>query len=338
MVNYLKYGVLLCFGLVAHGVYGAIDRRCKFHDLSKVQKELRKPQSPIIQFYSSSDNIGNFLPILGIQEMLGISTDVWCMHDKDIDFDFINTHYKGAIIGGAGLLNSCFEPFWIKLRDNCTLPMIMWGLGICLPYKHGEFAAGVSKEIVQAVAKKCDLVNLRDLLTAQYYQLSYADISLCPTVIYLQKFKRNMNAEGLILYDSHSVSLGKEQTEKIISMLSQHIKELKVINNIQAKNFGLEDYINEYYCKSSLVITSRLHGAIIAYGLGIPCIMIPGDYKLNSFQETYGFGTCVSSAKECLDIIATGNVPFGTPLDLDPVRAFGQKACAWMARIQQKVR
>ncbi len=46
------------------------DFRCKFFDLSKIKKD-RRPRSPIIQFYSSVDNIGNYLPVLGIQKMLG---------------------------------------------------------------------------------------------------------------------------------------------------------------------------------------------------------------------------------------------------------------------------
>jgi len=100
-------------------------------------KKNRKPRSPIIQFYSSVDNIGNYLPILGIQKMLGQTPDTWCMH-RPVDFNFINKHYKCAIIGGAGLLDQCFEPFWEKLLNGCKIPMIMWGLGICLPDKTKE--------------------------------------------------------------------------------------------------------------------------------------------------------------------------------------------------------
>ena len=68
------------------------DFRCKFFDLSRVIKN-RKSRSPIIQFYSSTDNIGNYLPILGIQKMLGCIPDTWCMHRR-ADFNFINKHYK----------------------------------------------------------------------------------------------------------------------------------------------------------------------------------------------------------------------------------------------------
>src|SRR4051812_22817202 len=94
-----------------------LDRRCKFYDLRRVSPASRKAKSPIIQFYSSSNNIGNFLPVLGIREMISREPDTWCIHDKQIDFDFINSNYRCAIIGGAGLLHSCFNPFWKTLSE-----------------------------------------------------------------------------------------------------------------------------------------------------------------------------------------------------------------------------
>lgn len=309
------------------------DRRCRFYDLAKIKSEERVARCPIIQFYSSTDNIGNYLPVLGIQKMLGFETDLWSMHDKEIDFEFINNNYKGAIIGGAGLLNSHFEPFWKKLDDQCNLPMIMWGLGICLPYSKGDNAAGVNKKVVQSIASKCDLINVRDLLTASYYELFTADISPCPTVAYLEDFKLYKKSSDLVLFSSHEVSLGKDKTKKITEKLKNHIPNLTVIDNIQRPSFGLEDYIIQLYCNCSLLITSRLHGAIIAYGLDVPCIMLPGDHKLDSFYKTYGFGNYAKTAQECLNLIMNDKVKFGKPLDLTAVHAFGKQASEWAAKL-----
>ena len=93
----------------------AMDRRCRFHDLAQLPPDRRRARHRILQFYSSVDNIGNYLPVLGIHRLLGTRTDVWCMHDRDIDFDFINSQYRGVIVGGAGLLHQCFEPCWQRL-------------------------------------------------------------------------------------------------------------------------------------------------------------------------------------------------------------------------------
>ena len=64
---------------------GLFDRRCRFYDLRRVPAEKRKTRSEVIQFYSSANNIGNYLPVLGIQEMAGKETDCWCIHDRRID-------------------------------------------------------------------------------------------------------------------------------------------------------------------------------------------------------------------------------------------------------------
>ena len=69
------------------------DHRRKLNDFSNISSDLRaeKVSSPVMQFYSSNDNIGNYLPVLGIQEMLELPTDTWCIHDRNIDFDGCNT-------------------------------------------------------------------------------------------------------------------------------------------------------------------------------------------------------------------------------------------------------
>lgn len=66
-----------------------------------IPSEKRNPKSSLLQFYASPNNIGNYLPVLGIQEMLEEETDTWCAHDEYIDFDFINANYQGVIIGGG---------------------------------------------------------------------------------------------------------------------------------------------------------------------------------------------------------------------------------------------
>ena len=60
--------------------------------------------------------------------------------------------------------------------------------------------------------------------------------------------------------------------------------------NVQTPEEGLEDIIRNYYCRSELVVSTRLHGAITAYGLGIPYLALPGDEKVREFQRLFGGG------------------------------------------------
>jgi len=300
------------------------DSRSKFFDLSKVKN--RKPRSPIIQFYSSVDNIGNYLPILGIQKMLGQTPDTWCMHSS-VDFDFVNKHYKCAIIGGAGLLHKCFEPFWKKLLNECKIPMIMWGLGICLPDKNKR---GVDKTIVSTVVQRCSLINIRDELTAHYYNLKNASITACPTIVYLQDFYEHKKQTNDALYSFHSQLVSVTEHRAIKAVLQETLLNLITTNNIQTKSYGLEQIIKNYYCLSNLVITTRLHGAIIAYGLGIPYIIIARDEKLRSFHKKYKNGLIVESIKELRSILKNQPEIIMQPIEYEPVLEFGRQAREWV--------
>ncbi len=144
-----------------------------FNDLSRIAPDKRVAQSPIIQFYYGGGNIGDCFSVLGIQKMLGVSVDTWSVNDNNIDFNFINKNYACAIIVGGGLFHGAFLGFLKKLEKECTIPMIAWGIGACLPEQrsgHKRFKNGVDKKLVQAIIKKCDLVNIRDSLTATFYE------------------------------------------------------------------------------------------------------------------------------------------------------------------------
>jgi len=319
--------------------------RCKFFDLSRGKKNRkrqgkknRKPRwgrknykkthSSIIQFYSSMDNIGNYLPVLGIQKMLGQIPDTCCIHSNHyIDFNFINKHYKCAIIGGAGLLDKCFEPFWQQLLHECKIPMIMWGIGVCLPDNNKK---GVDKAIVSAVAQKCSLINVRDELTAHYYNLKNVSIAACPSIVYLQNFYEHKKHSDGILYSFHNQIVSTAEHHAILKVLREKFSNLMVTDNIQTKSCGLDQIIKDYYCASNLVITTRLHGAIIAYGLGILYIIIARDEKLRSFHQKYNNGLIVESIEELQSVIKNLPPIDLQPIEYEPVLEFGYQAREWV--------
>jgi hypothetical protein len=317
------------------------DRRCKFNDFSKITSGKRKITSPIMQFYSSVDNIGNYLPVLGIQKMLSQSTDTWCIHDKNIDFEFVNANYKCVIIGGAGLLHECFEEFWNKFLNECKLPTIIWGVGVCLPDSTGVRTdlidstkrSGINRKVFAEVANKCDLVNLRDDLTADYYGLKEVHISPCPTIVYLEKFRNSVNKiSNQVLFSSHKELVAVTTQERIQSSIKNLIPKFKYTDNIQRPSLGLDDIIQRFYCNTSILVTTRLHGAIIAYGLDIPYIAIPRDEKLRDFHRLYSNGISIENITDIEDALKQGfanNIAI-KPIAINPVLTFGEQAHKWV--------
>lgn len=310
-------------------ILNAYTGRCKFYDHARINPQQRKVNSPIIQFYSSINNIGNFLPVLGISKMLGQTADTWCMHDKEVDFDFINANYKCAIIGGAGLFHRCFDHFWQKLLHECKIPIIIWGVGTCFP--DDEEVRGVDPKIMAEVVKRCDLINVRDELTANYYNLKNVSITACPTIVYLQDFKKYVNKKSkAVLFSSHVELVSDDESEEIQAVTSKVAEEFKYTNNLQRRFTPLKGIITNSYCQSRVVVTTRLHGSIIPYGLGIPYIMIPRDEKLRAFHSTYGNGININSASDIEAALKVAHMSITKPIEIQPVLDFGVEARNWV--------
>jgi phosphohistidine swiveling domain-containing protein len=304
-----------------------------FYDLSIVKPQDRKANSSIIQFcYTSELNIGDYLPTLAIRKMLFVKPDIWNFQDNHADFNFINKNYKCAIIGGAGLFHKGFEATYVNILENCTIPVIIWGVGICLPNGKVIIKEGVNKKVIANIEKKCDLINVRDELTANYYNLTKALITACPTIAYLQKFRNFVKEDSdLVLYSSHDELVPLEENQKIISAITQNTLNFKMINNLFSKEKKISDIeamILEY-CQSKIVVTTRLHGAIIAYGLGIPYIIIPFDEKLRAFHQKFGNGVIANNLQELKNYLTNHDWIDLQPIKLQPVIQFGNKANNW---------
>jgi len=306
------------------------DRRILFRDLARITPSQRAANTRIINFYSAVGNIGNFTPVLGIRQMIGSEPDTWNIHDKSIDFDFINRHYACAIIGGAGLLDSGFDPFWEKFARHCTIPSVIWGVGMCAP--DGAARKGVDRRVFATAVAKCDLVNVRDDLTAEHYGLTSASITPCPTIVYVEQFLGARKHTGRVLYSSHEELVPRAERDAIYSGLIETAGRIEFTDNIQRPLWGLQDIIRFGYCRSSLVVTTRLHGAIIAYGLGIPYVALARDDKLRAFHRNYGNGV-VTDTIEDLKRALGERVDQPRRGQYEEVRRFARQVTAWLSTI-----
>lgn len=308
------------------------DRRCQFYDLSKLKPDQRVPRSPIIQFYSSADNIGNYMPVLGIWKMLDHQADTWCIQDSNIDFDFINRHYKCVIIGGAGLLvlgGGKFERFWQSVLEKCRLPIFIWGVGT----DRVQALNDSYKNTVRQVAQRCEMINVRDQLTADAFQIKDCDISACPTIVYLDSFREHhrpslqTSIKANFIYYQPQIH-NDDNIKQMGNVIRRKSSSAVFHSNYQYSYRGLEDVIQNFYLKNNLVITTMLHGAITAYGLGIPYVAIGKTDKICAFHARFGNGLIIETAQE-LEAILDPSIFFKIqlkPADIQPVYEFGKRA------------
>jgi hypothetical protein len=316
------------------------DRRYKFNDLSKVKPQNRKARSPILNFYCGTNNIGDLIPSLGIEKMIGQNADIWSIlrnfRNQEIDFDFINSNYKCIIIGGAGLFARNLEPFWHQFVQQCKLPSIIWGVGGA---GFGDSGYKANKQYIDAVSQasqKCDLVNIRDRYSAELFNIQNASFSACPSIVYLQDYKSLVIQDSnLLLYSSHEPSMSQEEKIRIRNILNQVEPNFIFTDHTQYSFCGLEDILINYYAKSDFVVTTRLHGAIIAYGLGIPYLAINRAKKIEAFFTEYGNGLMIDDLTE-LESVLNNRVESKIemkPISIKPILDFGDRAKDWISSI-----
>lgn len=264
-----------------------------FRDLSKFPARKRTANSKVLNFYSAANNIGNYLPVMAIHNYLGESIDCWNVHDRNIDFEFINKNYKFIIIGGAGLLHPCFEHFWISLKDKCRIPYMIWGVGACLPDILKESDKNIydffeQKNIRQAISR-AELINFRDEWTVELVGAQDATITPCPTLKLLSNYAHNksrVSKTKSILYAPHYELMSSNEESQLHSFAKSLRRNVKITENNELPWQGMWSLINNYIA-SDLVVTSRLHGAIIAWSLNIPFIALSKDKKMSEFCRLF---------------------------------------------------
>ena len=304
-------------------IFSGNSRLTKLNDMSKGDQVVK---SKTLQFYSANRNIGNYLPVLAIHQMLDQELDTWNIHKSPVDWEFVHKNYDQVVVGGAGLLHSVFEKFWIDLDKNCKLPIIIWGIGVCLP--DNDLVKGVAKSVVQSVFTKAKFANIRDELTREFYQLgNEVSITACPTLVYIDnnfKVEEKKQAGKKVLHSSHVDLEPISSTPEI----KRSIKELgftyNFTENIESKKNSLKSILNMYQ-DCDYVVTTRLHGAIIAYAFKRPYIAISFDPKITAFNKLYGGGVCISDLNQLERLLAGDQFKAESDYqrELSAVRNFG---------------
>lgn len=302
----------------------------KVNDISKGERIVK---STILQFYSANRNIGNYTPVLGIHQMLGQELDLWNIHKTPVDWEFVHKNYTEVIVGGAGLLHSVFEKFWVDLDKNCKIPITIWGIGVCLP--DNDQVKGVAKEVVQSVFAKAKFANVRDELTRDFYQLDpNLSITACPTLVYIAntfKVAEKEKYERKILHSSHVDLEPTSNTPQIKEMIESAGFKYSFTENIESKKEGLKKILKMYQ-DCDYVVTTRLHGAIIAYAFKRAYIAISFDPKITAFHKLYGGGVCIKDLSELPTALKSRQLSIANnyPAELEKIYQFGSQVKAWL--------
>jgi len=286
-----------------------------------------KTKPKIVNFVSEVRNIGNLIAVLGIERMLesrfAPALRIDCRRFAQVEIDA----YDVALVGGAGLFHSCFTEFWTWLARQ-RIPVMIWGVGVCLPVDHPSVSDmrrfGAPPEQIDLIQDRLIFCNVRDDLTQQRYRLG-GSVTACPSVVYVQDRLASGRRPTTVLYSHHPELLTDSERTEIVKRCTDSTDNL--FDNCDPVE------ILDKFASARLVVTSRLHGAILAASLGRPYVAICRDQKISAFVARYGGGLILEDFA-CLDeaISAASNVA-ASPLDSSAIRRVGNEANLLLGRL-----
>lgn len=253
--------------------------------------------------FATKSNVGDWLSAIAIQTLLAPVevSEYFCDEpfvEKTLQRLRETPPNELIVIGGGGLFMDYFRPFWEGFREIAARkPFCIWGVGHC-ELKDAE--SRLPTTLLNEIASASRACFVRDESTRSYVNAALPVAVPCPTTAIVDR--ANGGGHG-VLYADHYNVVGPQGYERISSIARQFAastgREYRETDN-QIPD-GDRDALMatlELYRKSDVVVSSRLHGCIIALAMGRKTIAVSGDRKVESFMESAGLRGWVCDVNE----------------------------------------
>ena len=290
--------------------------------------------------YANQSNVGDWLSARGIQSLLAPLkvTEHFC--DAPFARDTLRELSKATekdfiILGGGGLFMDYFVPFWEGFREVAErVPFVIWGVGCCDMKREKTRAPA---DLLEGIIRRSRLCVVRDELTRGLLTACPLPEPVpCPTMVAVPS--TGSVARGLLHVD-HYDNVGAEIYEEMVAVSERFAEETgrsyrQTNNLIPAGHEGALQKTLGLYASADLIVTSRLHGCIIALALGRRVLVVSADHKVESFMQAAGLSDWVIGLDELDSLPARLR-----ELEKQPLRAaFVEKVRAKNAAVAEKVR
>ncbi len=247
--------------------------------------------------FANRSNAGDWLSAIGIQQLLASAPGGITGHLCDTPFvpeTLAQLERAGPddliVLGGGGLFMDYFSPFWRGFLPIASrVPFVIWGVGACDIINRDSLPP---RDLIQKVVSQSRLCVVRDELTRAFIGDNHLRAPVpCPTINALEG--RHGEPAGLVLHVDHYENVGPENFEKMERFAADFAacasrRPRKTNNLLNAGRRPELEKIVELYLAADVVLTSRLHGCIIAAALGRPFLAVTGDRKVDSFMRAAG--------------------------------------------------
>ena len=249
--------------------------------------------------FANRSNIGDWLSARGIQALLGDAEIVEHLCDEPFAPATLAALAQAGpndliVIGGGGLFMDYFTPFWEGFRAIADhAPFCIWGVGYCDLKREPSRAP---QALLAAIAGKSRLCIVRDELTRRH--LSSCNLSPpvpCPSINAVQA--PAVPGFGLLHVDNYTTAGADVYTAMDAAgrgFAKATGRPYRQTNNrIDSGNAAELARTLHLYASSDLVLSSALHGCILAVAMGRKVLAVSGDYKIEAFMQSAGLGEWV---------------------------------------------
>ena len=258
----------------------------------------------IYHVFSNRSNIGDWISAKGIQKLLAGLPIQECLCDEPFIPETIELLHKATendliVIGGGGLLMDYFTPFWEAFQAIADkVPFCIWGIGYCdLKYENTLPPASLIEDII----KKSKLTVVRDELSRDHLpHCNLPEPVACPSILVIEP---ETEPKIDLLHVNNYTTVGAAAYEIMTELSKEYCQNQGIAyretNNRIKKDSELEfNTLLELYKNSGIVVSSALHGCIIAVAMNKKIIAVSGDRKIDAFMEAVGLQGWVLDSME----------------------------------------
>ena len=252
--------------------------------------------------FANKSNIGDWLSALGIQSLLAPQPVVEHLCDEPFVPETLKQLADTGpedliVIGGGGLFMDYFLPFWEGFREIARrTAFCIWGVGYCdLKRARSRPPAALLTEII-GQSRFC---SVRDELTRRRLpECRLPPPTACPSLCVLGP--PSEPGFGVLHVDNYTTA-GAEVYEFMDACAREFAattgRPFRATNN-HLPSPGEVAPVLKQYALSDLVLSSALHGCVLALAMGRKVLAVSGDRKIESFMEAAGLDEWVCDLHE----------------------------------------
>jgi hypothetical protein len=196
------------------------------------------------------------------------------------------------VVGGGGLVKDFFAPMWEAI---CNAPpgvrLVVWGVGHCT---NKDKPTALGEQHVRAIASRASVLFVRDPETLSTFESAGATGLLrvvgCPSILELRRWRAR--PKNVFLHVMHPTLLGARleawRTAAQNAARSLDLKYEEINHGLSEKRLqqwrGWRD-LRHAYGRASMILTSRLHGAIMGSAIGTPVLPVSADLKIEDYWQ-----------------------------------------------------